>query len=82
EIERAIASHSDIFEVAVISTSSNNENRIKAFVVSKEGLNSLQLKAYISTQLPSYMLPDDISFMDALPRTSSQKIDLKTLEEI
>lgn len=78
EIETILYSHPAVKEVAVVATPHELlGNRIKAFVVplEKNGLTAKELETYCSQRLPRYMLPESIEFRDALPKTSTGKIN-------
>lgn len=58
----------------------------KVYVVLKDRNKSGMIKEEILEiciqQLPEYMVPEDIQFMDDLPRTPWGKIDYRALEEL
>ena len=83
EIEAALARHADIREVAVVPTPDPESGvRIAAFVCARTGasLSIIGLKKFSSERLPPYMIPDLFSIVDALPRTSTNKVDLQALK--
>lgn len=82
EIEAALMRHPDIREAAVIATSDADAGvRIVAFVSGQPGRNLgiIALKTHSSKNLPPYMIPDVFKVLEALPRTSTDKIDLQAL---
>jgi amino acid adenylation domain-containing protein len=83
EIEAALARHADIREVAVVSAPDKDSGvKIAAFVSCQEGrsLTIIALKQASAQSLPPYMIPDVFSVVDALPRTSTNKVDLQALK--
>ena len=42
-------------------------------------LSIIALKQFGTEKLPRYMVPDQFVFVDALPRTSTDKIDYQTI---
>ena len=40
------------------------------------------LKQFCVERLPRYMAPDQFTFLEALPRTSTDKIDYQTLKTL
>lgn len=60
------------------------EQELRAFVALEKNkrLSATELKASLSTILPSYMIPEAIVFMDSLPLNSNGKVDRKTLADI
>ena len=60
-------------------------NYPKAYVVLKGTKNEEIKDEIIQTckqQLPAYMIPDEIEFLDDLPRTARGKIDYRALENL
>jgi acyl-coenzyme A synthetase/AMP-(fatty) acid ligase len=79
EIERAIYSHEAVAECAVVPIPDDVvTNRIKAFVVAHD-LGDTELIGFCRARLPRYMVPDEIEFRDALPKSSTGKIDRRKL---
>ena len=82
EIEAGLATHAAVREVAVVALPDDQAGvRIKAFLSVHEGqkLSVIQLKQFSVERLPRYMVPDFFGFVDALPRTSTDKIDYQAL---
>jgi amino acid adenylation domain-containing protein len=81
EIERGLHAHPGIREAAAIATvDAQGAPRIVAFVVAGgERLTIVDLKTHCGRQLPSYMSPDVFKVVDALPLTSTNKIDYQAL---
>ena len=54
---------------------------IEAYVALKPGRKKsiIAMKRHCSTYLPNYMIPDTITFIDALPATSTDKVDYQSL---
>ena len=42
----------------------------------------IELKMFCGRALPAYMNPDGSSFLDALPRTSTDKVDYQSLRRM
>jgi acyl-coenzyme A synthetase/AMP-(fatty) acid ligase len=85
EIEAGLYKHPEVKEAAVIATS-NDENgvQIKAFLSFKGGQNPsrIELKRFCAENLLAYMIPDYFSFLESLPKTSTDKIDYQKLKTI
>jgi len=82
EIENALYRHEDVKEtVAVAIPDEFLGNRILAFVVvaSSSQLTPMDLVTFCAGIVPKYMVPERIEFRDALPKTSSGKIDRTAL---
>jgi amino acid adenylation domain-containing protein len=84
EVETALAAHPGLREAAVTAVPDDKiGNKIKAVVVTKnEGeISENDVKGFCSRKLPHYMIPEIISIIKALPRTSTGKVDRKKLKE-
>ncbi|HLX30574.1 MAG TPA: AMP-binding protein [Casimicrobiaceae bacterium] len=84
EIEGALSSYPGLARAAVIATSEAPQApdaRLVAYVAMDEGQprDGALLRRHLAARLPSYMAPHDIVFVDALPLTSSGKVDRATL---
>jgi acyl-coenzyme A synthetase/AMP-(fatty) acid ligase len=85
EIEAGLYRHEGIKEAAVIAIKDDEAGvRIKAFVAMKEGVAGgvIAMKRFSAENLPSSMIPDDFVFLEALPKTSTDKIDYQRLKGI
>ena len=54
--------------------------RLVAYVTSRDGFDSGDLKNFLKDRLPSYMIPDDIILMDELPTLPNGKINKRALQ--
>ena len=82
EIERSLYQHERIREAAVVSVPDTNAGvRILAYLAPQPGERPsiIAMKAYCAQHLPAYMNPDVFVFVEALPRTSTNKVDYQTL---
>jgi len=82
EIEAGLASHPAVREVAVVAVAGPDHGvRIKAcLAVEGDSRPSIiALKQFSVERLPRYMVPDTFEFLEALPRTSTDKIDYQSL---
>ena len=84
EIEAALWRHPDVVEAAVMGLKgADGTVGITAFLACRgEPLSLIALKRWCSENLPLYMIPDRFSFHDALPKTSTDKIDYQTLASL
>lgn len=83
EIEAGLATHPAAREVAVVAlTGADSAVRITAFLSLRDATrpSMIELKQFCVERLPRYMVPDAFRFVDALPRTSTDKIDYQTLK--
>lgn len=85
QVEEAIYKQEAVAECAVIATPHESRGEVpKAFIVLKPGktLTSAELLEILKAELPSYAVPRDIVFQDALPKTMVGKIDKKALRKL
>lgn len=82
EVEATLLRHPDVLEAAVVEgKDTDGYSLIKAFLsLQKNSEESvIAIKQHCLESLPSYMVPEKIIFMEALPKTTSGKIDLQEL---
>ncbi|MEH1828475.1 MAG: non-ribosomal peptide synthetase [Nostoc sp.] len=83
EIEALIIEHPEVREAVVtVDSSETDSQRIVAYVVpnSEQRLTISQLRDFLETKLPNYMVPTAFVFLEALPLTPNGKIDRKALK--
>lgn len=66
--------------IVIAKTNLNNEKYLCAFYTGT--LDNEQVKVFLESKLPSYMIPSYITKMDELPKLISGKYDLKKLSEM
>lgn len=82
EIEVALLAHPAVVECAVVAVPDEVlTNRIKAYVVSQGPLEDGELAGSCADHLPTYMIPETFEFLEALPKTSTGKIDRQALSK-
>jgi len=86
EVEMTLYRHPDIAEVAVVSTpDARRGETVKAFVVlrlqARGNITVEQILEWARAHMAAYKVPKHIEFMDALPRSSTGKIQWRTLQE-
>ena len=83
EIESCLARHPLLSEVAVLARQDMpGERRLVAYVVPKEqerAPSSEELRSYLRTVLPEYMVPNACVVLQRMPLTSSGKVDRRAL---
>lgn len=84
ELENAIMAHPAVAEAAVIGVSHPKwQERPLACVVVKPGqaVTKEEIVAHLQGRFPSWWMPDDVVFVDEVPKTSVGKFDKKVLRE-
>ncbi|MGE3817974.1 MAG: amino acid adenylation domain-containing protein [Isosphaeraceae bacterium] len=82
EIESALYRHDGVDRAAVVAKSDESGVSISAFVAMKPAHKGsiIAMKRHCTTYLPHYMVPDTITFLPDLPRTSTDKVDYQSLK--
>ncbi|WP_316205876.1 amino acid adenylation domain-containing protein, partial [Bradyrhizobium sp. SZCCHNS1012] len=78
EIEAKLAGHPEIRDCAVVAWEDNGRKQLIAYYVGND-LSSTELRSYLKTHLPYYMVPSHFIALDRLPSNSSGKIDRRAL---
>ncbi len=80
EIKNTLMDFGRISNCEVIAID-NPKIEIIAFVESATEISELQLRTFILSKLPSYMLPDSIIVMEKFPMSLNHKVDIQKLKE-
>jgi crotonobetaine/carnitine-CoA ligase len=87
EVEMLIARHPCVLEVAAVPVASElSEDEVMVFVVCREGqrVSEEELVRFANQNMAHFMVPRFVHFIEALPKTASEKIEkykLKTWAE-
>ncbi|MEX0429422.1 long-chain fatty acid--CoA ligase [Nocardioides sp. DS6] len=84
EVENQVMAHPAVAEAAVIAVPHPKwGERPLAFVVVRDGrsLTKEELTAFLQERLGKWQVPDDVVFIDEVPKTSVGKFSKKTLRE-
>jgi carnitine-CoA ligase len=87
EVEMLIARHPSVLEVAAVPvTSELSEDEVMVYVVCRDGcsVSAEELVRFANQNMAHFMVPRFVHFIDALPKTASEKIEkykLKTWAE-
>jgi amino acid adenylation domain-containing protein len=82
EIEAVLCAHTAVREAAVTTRGEvGGENRLVGYVVAREGsaVTTKELREHTLASLPEYMMPQSFVLLEALPLTSSGKVDRRAL---
>jgi acyl-CoA synthetase (AMP-forming)/AMP-acid ligase II len=84
-VERVLAGHPDILEVAVVGRADPRWGEtVVAAVVPRDGrrLDGAEIRQWLRGRLGGYKHPRDFLFMDALPRNEMRKVQKHVLREM
>lgn len=84
EIESVLNRHEKV-QSAVVSVGTENKNQLYGFVISvdnQESCTEEDLKEYLASCIPEYMIPTSISILSDFPLTHNGKVDRKKLLDI
>ncbi len=81
EIEDRLLSHSEISEVIVIEKDINTDKHLIAYFTSKTQISPEQLRNYLLSFLPDYMIPSYFIQLSNFPMTVNGKIDIRNLPD-
>jgi amino acid adenylation domain-containing protein len=84
EIESGLYRHPLVKEAAVVAVADEDAGvRIKAFLSCQQAKRPslIEMKRFCAQHLPLYMIPDVFVWQEALPRTSTDKLDYQRLAE-
>jgi amino acid adenylation domain-containing protein len=83
EIEAGLYRHPLVKEAAVVAVADEEAgHRVKVFLSCRDAKHPslVQMKGFCAQNLPLYMIPDEFVWCDALPKTSTDKVDYQRLK--
>lgn len=88
EIENRLQEYDEIKKAVVEVVSGKrggraegSENQLYAYIVTETGLDTIELRKYLSTSLPDYMIPAKFVQLKQIPLTANGKIDRNALHK-
>jgi fatty-acyl-CoA synthase len=86
ELENALMAHDDVSEATVVGVPHERwQERPVAFVVPKQGVDedtlTDELLAMVKEEFPKWWAPDDVLFIEEIPKTATGKFSKKDLRE-
>ncbi|MGE5340374.1 MAG: amino acid adenylation domain-containing protein, partial [Candidatus Omnitrophota bacterium] len=82
EIITRLSTHENVTEVeVVVCESPQREKYLCAYFVSKESVNTSDLRDYLARRLPGYMVPAYFVQLERMPLTPNGKLDRRALPE-
>ena len=82
EIEKVIAQHEKVSDVGVVGIPSLVGEKIKAFVVKKGDITSEEVIEHCKENLLDYKIPEEIEFIEELPKNIIGKVLRKELRKM
>ncbi|KAF9208719.1 hypothetical protein BGZ49_007793 [Haplosporangium sp. Z 27] len=80
EVESRLIEHPQVEKAAVLAIGEGNNKKLVAYVFAEPSTQLVNnLRSYLSSSLPDYMVPAAIVCLDKLPLTPNGKIDRKAL---
>ena len=80
DIEAALYAHPSVVECAVTAVPDDMvTNRIRAYVVARGDVDRSELARFCAERVPRYMIPETFEFRESLPKTSTGKVDRRSL---
>ena len=83
EIESVLAEHETVKQGAVIvKKGDHNDERLVAYLIPDSNYKSNDIRSFLNTKLPNYMIPQFFIEMTVFPLTQAGKIDRKLLRSL
>jgi amino acid adenylation domain-containing protein len=79
EIEKYLLYHPAVQDALVLAKGEGEDKQLIAYIISSGQLETSQLRNYLLTQLPDYMVPGHYVSLDRYPVTSNGKVDKSKL---
>ncbi|WP_353931426.1 non-ribosomal peptide synthase/polyketide synthase [Okeanomitos corallinicola TIOX110] len=82
EIETALNQNENVqTSVVVVREDKPGYKKLVAYIVSETKLTTKELRKYLKSKLPEYMIPSNFVYLENLPLTPNGKIDRRALPE-
>ena len=84
DVENAIMAHPDVAEATVVGLEHAKwQERPAAFIVPKPGsaITPESVREFLAPRIAHWWMPDEIVFIDAIPKTGTGKFDKKVVRE-
>ncbi|MGK7888331.1 MAG: amino acid adenylation domain-containing protein [Leptolyngbyaceae cyanobacterium] len=81
EVEAVLSQHPQVNQVVVIAREEQPEDKqlVAYLVVTADSPSNDELRQFLKTQLPDYMVPNTFMVLEALPLTANGKVDRRGL---
>jgi amino acid adenylation domain-containing protein len=82
EIEAVLEKHPGVAQAVVIAREGNGAKQLIAYVIAATGgVGAAEIRDYVKKQLPEYMVPASVVFLESFPFTPNGKVDRRALPE-
>ena len=82
EIEAALRQHGGVREAVVVARKDSGDKHLVAYMVPRNGsLRTEEVRAFLQTRLPEYMMPSVFVALETLPLSPMGKVDRRALPE-
>ncbi len=82
EIRKVFLQNDNISDAVILLITEEHGSYLAAAVCSKGEISEEELRKYLERELPDYMIPQKIRFMDDFPLNRNKKIDTKAIKEL
>ncbi|MBV9108252.1 MAG: AMP-binding protein, partial [Gemmatimonadetes bacterium] len=82
EVEAALRAHPAVRDAVALVREDAQGRRLVAYVLAEaEGVTAAEMRTYLKSRLPEYMVPSPVMVMDAFPLNANGKVDRRALPE-
>ncbi|WP_367867794.1 amino acid adenylation domain-containing protein [Pedobacter sp. WC2423] len=82
EVKNVISSFPEVTDAVVLPVENNGDTGLCAFIAGFSKEKASVLEEFLKISLPEYMIPAKILFIDKVPLTTNNKVDLKALQHL
>lgn len=85
EIATVLSQHPEIDTAVVVTRGEGTEKKLVAYILPKQDktdINTANLRSFLQSKLPNYMIPGNYVMLEQLPLTPNGKIDRTNLPEL
>jgi natural product biosynthesis luciferase-like monooxygenase protein/amino acid adenylation domain-containing protein len=82
EIENVILKYSESIKQVLLQTKEGDNGKLLVAYIVSESFDKTELRNFLESKLPDYMIPSFYVLLDSLPLNSNGKIDKKQLPEV
>ncbi|WHT21650.1 non-ribosomal peptide synthase/polyketide synthase [Crossiella sp. CA-258035] len=79
EVEAALLRHPAVTEAVAVARTDGGHQRLVGYVVAETAVGSAELRAFVGSGLPEYMVPAAVLQLDLLPLNPNGKLDRRAL---